>query len=173
MVKVVLCSYIVSFMLLLPGCGGGGTSSAVPLPVNTAIVVAADLAPGLTKTSAPIKLIDVKFTLPQTAAPILNSDGTPQIGETGLKNLHPDNGFIPNGSYNPVTREVRFSLFPNDIATTDLGTGDIARLTCNITSGAQLSAQDIHPDLGVFGPGGVDLTSETVPSVRIVTYQKP
>lgn len=159
-------------MLLLPGCGGGGTGNAVPLPMNTAVVVSANLAPGLTQTSAAIKVIDVSFVLPQNATPPLNPDGSIRIGESGLKNLN-SNGSITAGSYNPVTREVRFSLLPNDIATTDLGTGDIARLTCDLSSGTQLSAEDIHPVYGVFGPGSVDLSSQIVPAVRIVTYQKP
>jgi hypothetical protein len=172
MVKATLYSSIVSIMLLLPGCGGGGTGNAVPLPMNTAIVLSATLAPGLTKTSLPIKGIDVTFVLPQTASPILNSDGSLQIGETGLKNLN-QNGNIQSGSYVPATRTVHFILLPNDIALTDLGTGDIARLTCDISSGAQLSAQDIHPVYKISGPGSVDISGEIVPSVSIVTYQKP
>ena len=172
MVKTVLYSCIVSFMLLLPGCGGGGTGNAVSLPKNTAILLSASLASGLSKTSLPIKAIDVAFALPQSATPILNSDGSLQIGETGLKNLNP-NGFILSGSYTPATRTVHFILLPNDIATTDLGTGDIARLTCDIASGTQLSAQDIQPAYKVAGSGSVDITSEIVPSVSIVTYQKP
>jgi hypothetical protein len=172
MLKSVLYSCIVSFMLLLPGCGGGGTGNAVQLPRNTAIVLSASLASGLSKTSVPIKAIDVSFALPQTATPILNSDGSLQIGETGLKNLNP-NGFILSGSYDPATRTVHFILLPNDVKTTDLGTGDIARLTCDISSGAQLSAQDIQPAYKVAGPEGANISSEIVPSVSIVTYQKP
>jgi hypothetical protein len=171
MVKATLYSCIVSIMLLLPGCGGG-TGNAVPLPVNTAILLSAILAPGLTKTSIPIKAIEVSFSLPQAATPILNSDGSLQIGETGLKNLNPK-GSIQSGSYLPATGTVHFILLPNDIATTDLGTGEIARLTCDISSGAQLSAQDIHPVYKVSGPGSVDISNELVPSVSIVTYQKP
>ena len=173
MVKATLYSCIVSATLLLPGCGGGGTGNAVPLPMNTAIVISASLAPGLTKTTLPIKGIEVSFVLPQTASPILDPDGSLRIGETGLKNLNP-NGLIPAGSYNPVTREVHFFLINlSGDATNDLGTGDIARLTCNLSSGAQLSAQDIHPVFKVSGPGSVDISSEIVPSVSIVTYQKP
>ena len=174
MSKVTFYSCITSFLLLLSGCGGGA-SNAVPLPTNTAVVLSAALAPGRTQTSSPIKEIDVIFVLPQAATPILDptkTDGSLLIGETGLKNLNL-NGFILAGSFNSSTREVRFSLLPNDIVTTDLGTGDIARLTCSISSGAQLSAQDIHPTYGGFGPGSVDLSTEIIPSVSIVTYQKP
>ena len=172
MAKATLFSCIVSFMLLLPGCGGG-TGNAVPITLNTAIVVSANLAPGLTKTSLPIKGIDVTFEIPQTATPIINSDNSLQIAETGLKDLNP-NGNIPIGSYAPATRTVHFILVANDILNGDLGTGDVARLTCNISPGAQLLAQDIHNLVfKVAGPGSADLTNEIVPSVRIVTYQKP
>jgi hypothetical protein len=160
--------------MLLPGCGGGsGNAVSLPiLPMNTAIVLSSTLAPGLTKTSVPIKGIDVAFVLPASATPLLNSDGTLMIGETGLKNLN-INGTIPSGSYDPATRGVHFILLPNNVATTDLGIGDIARLTCQISSGAQLSAQEIHPVYKVSGPGSVDISGEIVPSVSIVTYQKP
>ena len=173
MVKTTLCSCILSFMVLLPGCGGGGgTSNAVPLPVNTAIVVSAAIKPPLTRTSLPIKAIQVMFVLPPIATPILDVDGSLHIGETGLKSLNP-NGNIQTGSYNPATRAVQFILLPNDIATTDLGTGDIARITYETSPGAQLSAQDIVPVYTVSGPGTADISNEIVPSVRIVTYQKP
>lgn len=171
MFKSILCVYIVSFMLFVPGCGGGGKSTAVPLPMNTAIVLSAALAPGRTATSVPIKGIDVTFVLPPSATPVLNSDGSLQIGETGLKNMN-SKGFIQSGSY--VSNEVHFILLPNDIATTDLGTGDIARLTCTISPGSQLSAEDIRNIVyKVSGPGSVDISGEIVPSVSIVTYQKP
>ena len=161
-------------LMLLPGCGGGGGGNPVTPPMNTAIVLSSTLAPGLTKTSVPIKGIDVTFSLPQQAAPILNADGTVLIGETGLKNLN-SNGFILSGSFNPdpASRAVHFILLPNDVSLTDLGTGDIARITCDIASGSQLSAQDIHPVYKVAGPGSVDISGEIVPAVRIVTYQKP
>jgi hypothetical protein len=169
--KVTLYVCVVSLMLLLPGCGGG-SGNAVSQPMNTAIVLSSTLAPGLTKTSSPIKGIDVAFVLPLSATPVLNTDGTLLIGETGLKNLN-INGSIPSGSYDPATRGVHFILLPNNIATTDLGTGDIARLTCNISAGAKLTAQEIHPVYKVSGPGSVDISGEIVPVVTIVTYQKP
>jgi hypothetical protein len=169
--KITFYVCIVSLMLLLPGCGGG-SGNAVSQTMNTAIVLSSTLAPGLTKTSIPIKGIDVEFVLPSSATPVLNADGSIQIGEAGLKNLN-INGFIPVGNYDPATRVVHFILLPNNIATSDLGAGDIARLTCNVPSGAQLSAQDIHPVYKVAGPGIVDISKEIVPAVSIVTYQKP
>jgi len=54
-----------------------------------------------------------------------------------------------------------------------LGIGDIARLTVTVASGSQLSAQDIHPVYKVAGQGDVDISSEIVPVVSIVTYPKP
>ena len=172
MEKLTLCICTVLFMNLLPGCGGGGASSAVTPPMNTAIVVSASLASGLTKTSVPISGIEVTFSLPQQAAPVLNSDGTLQIGETGLKNLNA-NGAIQSGGFNPATRTVKFILVSNNVATTDLGTGEIARLTVTLSAGSQLLAQDIHPVYKVAGQGTVDISSEIVPTVSIVTYQKP
>lgn len=171
MAKKMFCTYVVSILLLLPGCGGGGTGNAVPLPENTAIVLSSALAPGLTTTSVPIKAIEVTFTLPAAATPVLAADGTLLVSETGLKNLN-SHGFIQTGSFNSATRVIRFVLLPNDIATTDLETGDIARLTYT-TSGASLTSGDIVPVYKVAGPGSVDISNEIVPSVRIVKYQKP
>lgn len=171
MAQKMFCTYVVSLLLLLPGCGGGGTGNAVPLPVNTAIVLSSALAPGLTTTSVPIKAIEVTFTLPAAATPVLAGDGSLLVSETGLKNLN-SQGFIQTGSFDPTTRVIRFVLLPNDIATTDLGTGDIARLTYT-ASGAPLVSGDIVPVYKVAGPGSVNISTEIVPTVKIVTYQKP
>lgn len=166
-------SCLASILMLLSGCGGGGTGNVLPLPVNTAIVLSSTPAPD--RTTTPIRGIEVTFILPQAAAPILNSDGSLQIGETGLKNLNNNSqSSISAGSYDQASRTVHFILLnlSSDPAS-DLGTGDIARLTCNVSSGTELSAQDIQPVYKVSGPGSVDISSEIVPSVSIVTYQKP
>jgi hypothetical protein len=172
-----LCSCAALFLLLLTGCGGG-TGSAVPLPVNRGIILSATLKQGIPQTSLPIASIQVEFVLPKRATPILETDGSLQISETGLKCLNP-NGSVPAGSYDPATGTVRFILWPNNVAN-DLGTGDIARLTYENSSGTELSPQEIQQTLSykVSGPGSVDIsaqfdTSVSGPSVRIVTYLKP
>ena len=178
MAKVTFCSYLVLCLILLSGCGGG-TAGVVPLPIpeNKGIVFSCTLNQGLTNTSIPIKAIEVSFVLPAAVSPVLNQDGSLLIGETGLKNLKTLNsqGNIPSGSYDPNTHKIIFTLLPNDVATSDLGVGDIARLTYVTTAGVELSSQEILNTLSykVVGPGSVDLSSEIVPSVRIVTYQKP
>ena len=181
MLKTALYSYIVSIMLLLSGCGGGGAGNVVPLPMNTAIELSATLASGLPKTSAPIRGIDVTIVLPQTTTPILDpdkTDGSLLIGPTGLNNLNKNPRGLIQGSYVAATRTVHFFIInlsqdPAD----DLGTGDIARLTYETAPGVQLSTQDISPVYKFSGPivndTTVNLTSEIVPSVSIVTYQKP
>ncbi|MGB9082561.1 MAG: hypothetical protein WCD00_14795 [Desulfuromonadaceae bacterium] len=180
MAKVSLLSSCVALFLLLSGCGGG-TGSAVPLPVNKGVVLSATLKQGIPQTSHPIASIQVEFVLPKRATPILNADGSLQIGETGLKCLNP-NGSVPAGSYDPATGTVRFILLPNDV-TIGLGTGDIARLTYENSSGAELSPQEIQQTLsykvvGLGSPDDIDIsaqfdTSVSGPSVRIVTYLKP
>lgn len=171
MVKMLpcFCSCLFSCLLLLSGCGGG-TSNTVPLPVNKAIVLSANLKPGFTNISSAIKAIEVSFTLPDNVSPVLASDGSIQISETGLKSLN-TKGFIPSGSY--LAKTVHFLLLPNDIATIDLGTGEIARLTYVTTSGAEPTSQSIQPVFKVSGPASRDISSQIVPSVSIVTYQKP
>ncbi len=179
MAKKYLFSYIALFLLILSGCGGGGGTGVVPLPVakNNALILSATLKPGLTNTSAAIKGIDVSFVLPAKASPILNADGSLQISETGLKNLSTQ-GNIPLGSYNQGTRTINFILWPNDVATSDLGIGDIARITYTTASGAALTSQELEQirlslSYLVSGPGSVDISSEIVPSANLVTYQKP
>ena len=172
MAKITLYTFLALILLVPPGCGGGGGGgSPAPLPMNKAIILSANLAPGLTGTSQPIKAIEVTFTLP-AAASVIHTNGALLIGETGLKNLN-NNGSVPSGSYDSATGTVHFILLPTNIATTDLGTGDIARLTYETTSGAELSPQGIQPVYKVSGPGSVDISNEIVPSVRTVTYVKP
>jgi hypothetical protein len=180
MSKLTFYFYITSFLLLLSSCGGGGTGNAVPLPMNTAIVLSSTLAPGFTKTSVPISGIQMTFVLPQNAPPILNSDGSLLVGDTALKDLNTDtSGKIQGtiqGSYDSVTRTVQIALIDTrSDASIGLAVGDIARLTCNLASGAQLSAGEIIPTLSykVSGPGTENISGEIVPAVRIVTYQKP
>lgn len=175
MAKVtLLCPFAALFLLLLSGCGGGGGGS-LPLPVNKGIILSANLKQGITQTSLPIASIQVTFVLPKTAAPILNADGSLQISETGLKGLNP-NGSVPAGSYDQVTGTVQFILLPNDVAI-GLGSGnlDIARLTYETSSGAELSPLEIQQTLSykVVGQGLIDISPQIDPSVRVVTYQKP
>ena len=178
MAKVTLfCSYVALFLLLLSGCGGG-TGNALPLPVNKGIILSANLKPGIPATTLPIVAIDVTFVLPAGATPILDPNGSLAlyIHETGLKGLNP-NGSVPAGNYDQTTRTVHFILLPNNVAN-DLGTGDIARLTYETASGAELSPQEIQQLqqtllFKVSGPGSIDISGQVEPSVRIVTYQKP
>lgn len=175
MAKRNLYACLASLIILISGCGGGGGGSPVPLPVNKGIVLAASLSNGLSKTSVPIKIIEVSFTLPKTALPD-HSNGSLQIGETGLKNLN-SNGMIQLGSYDPITGLVQITIWASDPINGDLGTGDIARLTYQTSAGADLVPQDITPVYNVYGPivngTSTDLSGEIEPSVRIVTYQKP
>jgi hypothetical protein len=181
MTKRPLFSYLALFLLVLSGCGSGAAET-VPLsvPENKAIILSASLKPGLANTSATIKAIEVSFDLPAGASPVLHMDGSLQIGETGLKNLKilATQGNIASGSYNQGTRTVHFTLLPNNIITSDIGTGDIARLTYTTTSGTALAPQELEQlqqslAFMVSGPGSVDISSEIVPSARIMTYQKP
>lgn len=181
MAKVtLLCSYAALF-LLLSGCGGG-TGNAVPLPVNKGIILSANLKQGIPPASVPpIVGIEVTFVLPKTATPILDTPVSLQISETGLKGLN-TNGSVSAGSYDPVTGTVHFFLLPNDVAI-GLGTGDIARLTYETSSGAALTPQEIQQTLsykvvGLGSPDNIDIsaqfdTSVSGASVRIVTYLKP
>ncbi|MFZ2949098.1 MAG: hypothetical protein WA003_06405 [Desulfuromonadaceae bacterium] len=181
MTKVALLCSCVALFLLLSGCGGG-TGSAVPLPVNKGIILSAALKQGIPQTSHPIASIQVELVLPKRATPILNTDGSLQISETGLKCLN-TNGSVSAGSYDPVTGTVRFILWEPKDPTIGLGTGDIARLTYENSSGTELSPQEIQQTLsykvvGSGSPDNADIsaqfdTSVSGPSVRIVTYLKP
>lgn len=167
------CSYVTFFLLLLTGCGSGA-GSAVPLPVNKGIILSSNLKQGIPPAPLPtIVGIEVAFVLPKTATPVLNTDGSLQISETGLKGLNPK-GSVPAGSYDPVTGTVRFFLLPNDVVI-GLGTGDVARITYETSSGAELTSQEIQQTLSykVSGSGSIDISSQIESSVRIVTYQKP
>jgi hypothetical protein len=172
MVKLPLHLCLAICFLLLLGCGNGSGGS-VPLPSNKGIVLSANLKQGLARTSSPIRAMEVTFTLPGSASPVLSPDGSLAIGFTGLYNLNP-NGNIQTGSFDPVARTVHFVLLPNDIASTDLGPGSIARLTYETPSGAELSSQEIQSvSFKVSGPGSVDISNEIEPSISIVTYLKP
>lgn len=167
MVKRSIYSCLAAFLLLLSACGGEGAGSTVPLSVNKAIVLSANLRPGYTNISSAIKAIEVSFTLPDNVSPVLASDGSIQISETGLKSMN-TNGFILSGSY--LAKTVHFFLLPNDVATTDLGTGEIARVTYETTFGAELTSQSIQPVFKVSGPGSRPLSHQIEPSVRIEKY---
>lgn len=162
-----LCPVVL--LLILTGCGGG-TNNTVPLPVNKAMVLSANLKPGFTNLSSTITAMEVSITLPDNISPVLASDGSLLISETGLKSMNAK-GYIPLGSYS--TKTVHFFLLPNDVATSDLGTGEIARLTYETLSGAEPTSSSIQPVLKVSGPGSRDISSQLVPSVSIITYQKP
>ena len=168
MKKMPLSLCLVLLLLMLTGCGSG-TSNPTPLPQNKAIVISANLKPGFANISSAITAIEVSFTLPANVSPVLASNGTLDSSETGLKSLN-SNGFV-QGSY--IGNTVHFFLLPNDVAITDLGLGGIARLTYVTTSGAEPTSSSIQPVLKVSGPGSRDLSSQIVPSVSIITYQKP
>lgn len=176
MAKVTLLCSCVAVFLLLSGCGGGA-GSPLPLPVNKAIILSASLKPGVPATTLPVVAIEVTFVLPKTATPTYTAyDGSLQIDETGLKGLNPK-GSVSTGSYDQTTGTVHFILLPNNVAS-DLGVGDIARLTYETASGAELSPQEIQQiqqtlSYNVSGPGSIDISAQIEPSVRIVTYQKP
>jgi hypothetical protein len=174
MKKMLLSLCLVLLLLMLTGCGGG-TSSPIPLPQNKAIVILAKLKQGLINTSTPIRAIEVTFVLPKSALPILKTDGSLNISDTGLKNLNSNNNSsIPDGSYDPNTGTVKFAiiLLSND-PTSSLSIGEIARFTYETTSGIELSSLDIQPVFTVVGTDLADISSEIVPSVSLVTYQKP
>lgn len=167
MKKMHLSLCLVLLLLMLTGCGSG-TGTPTPLPQNKAIVISADLKPGFANISSAITAIEVSFTLPANVSPVLAGNGTLDISETGLKSLNP-NGSIQLGSY--IGNTVHFILLPNNA--TDLGLGVIARLTYESTSGAEPAPSSIQPVLKVSGPLSRDLSSQIVPSVSIITYQKP
>lgn len=171
MKKKPLSLCLVLFLLMLTGCGGE-TSSNVPLPVNKAIVISANLKPGFANISSAITAIEVSFTLPADVSPalVLASDGSFSTSETGLKSLNPK-GSIPTGSF--IGNTVHFFLWSNDPAITDLGFGEIARLTYETTSGTELTSSSIQPVFKVSGPGSRQLSHQVEPAVSIVTYQKP
>lgn len=169
MKKMDLSLCLVLFLVLLAGCGGG-TSNPKPLPVNKAIEISANLKPGFANISSAITAIEVSFALPANVSPVLDNNGALDISEIGLKSLNP-NGSIQLGSY--IGNTVHFILLPNDVAVTDLGFGGIARLTYVTTSGAEPTSSSIQPVFKVSGPGSRDLSSQIVPAVSVVTYQKP
>lgn len=176
MVKGAFFAYVTLFLLVLAGCGSGN-ATVVPLPIveSKAIVLTAGLKPGSTYST--IKAIEVSFVLPATASPVLDpnkNDGSLLIGETGLKNLKitASQGYIPSGSFDPVTRTVHFMLLPNDISTSDIGTGDFARITYSTSSGAELTAQEVQQSLEflVSGSGSADISALFEPTARPVKY---
>jgi hypothetical protein len=177
MAKGTLFSNLALLVLVLSGCGGAADVVPLSVPVNKAIVLSSALKPGLSNSSLPIRGYTVSFVIPANVAPVLNVDGSLLIGETGLNNLKilASQGNIPAGNFDPLSRKVQFDLWPNNALTSDLGVGDLARLTYTSTSGAELTAQEIEKTLTyvVSGPGSADLSSEIVPAARIVTYQKP
>jgi hypothetical protein len=170
MAKRILSLCLASLMMLLTGCGG--SSETAPLPVNKAVVLSAQLSTGLVKTSVPIKIIEMSFSLPASVA-ISHTNGSLTIGETELKNLN-KNGILQAGSYDPATRLVQITLWASDITNGDLGSGDIVRLTF---TGGDLAGQDIKPVYKAYGLNvnntSPDISAEITPSVSIITYQKP
>jgi hypothetical protein len=169
MKKMHLSLCLVLFLVLLAGCGGG-TNNPTPLSVNKAIVISANMKPGFANISSAITSIEVSFSLPANVSPALDGAGSLLINETGLKSLN-THGTILAGSY--IGNTVHFILLPNDVGTTDLGLGGIARLTYVTTSGAEPTSSSIQPVFKVSGPGSRDISSQIEPAVSIVTYQKP
>lgn len=137
--------------------------------MNKAIIISAKLKPGFANLSTAVKGIQVDVTLPAGVTPT-HTNGQLLISETGLKNLN-SNGFIASGSYDTTTG-VHFTLLPNNVVSSDLGVGDIARLTYQTANGVELSAQDIQPVFKVSGAGSRPLYGLD-PSVSIITYLKP
>ncbi len=154
--------------LSLAGCGGGGAGATQP--VNTAVVFS--ITPAVAGFSSPVEGVQVTATLPSGVFPNISSGRFLRIGETGLKSLK-GNGSIAFGRYSATTNQVVFAMVANPI-TSDLGTGDFARLTYTATGSTSPTAADFQQfNCLVSGPAGADISSQLTRGVSLTTYPKP
>ncbi len=156
-------------LLAVAGCGGGSGAGAAQ-PVNTAVVFSA--TPAVAGFNSPLAGIQVTATLPAGVFPNISSGRFLRIGETSLKSLK-GNGTIAFGRYSATTNQVVFAMVANPI-TSDLGTGDFARLTYTATGSTAPTVADFQQfSYLVSGAGAVDLTPQITKGVSLTTYPKP
>ncbi|MFZ4856911.1 MAG: hypothetical protein ACOYL3_10990 [Desulfuromonadaceae bacterium] len=171
--KVTLYAYFVLLLTALTGCGGGSASIApMPQSVNKALELSTKLAAAdATNTTQPIKGIQVTLELPVDVTPIPDPNGN-------IVTCLNTSALLQSG-YNSTTNTIVFSLWPSvGVELGELGLGKIARITYETKSGSTLSVSSLQPAYKVTGPKAADgtiisLTSEIVPAVSLVTYQKP
>lgn len=154
----------VSFaLLLLSGCGGGGT--APTLQSNTAVVFSATPSGNLTTA---ISGIQITATLPQGVFLNTSSGRSLRLGENGLKSLKGNAQIF--GRYSATTNQVVFALVANPI-TSDMGTGDFARLTYTTSTGISLSETSFQNiSHKISGPSSVDLSSQVTVAAKLTRY---
>jgi hypothetical protein len=145
---MVRLAVITALLAGLPGgCGSGGGASLDPAPVPSPAPgpVAATVVISTRAASAATVIYGVEFVLHLPAGVAVSADAA--TGEVSAGVLHPsDSGAFAGARYLPTTASSQASVKVNIVDARGFAVGDLATLTCTVSSGAAASAAGFSLD---------------------------